>query len=128
LNGSALMLTLGEDFISEKTIKHKDGSIETKFQIRDDCEKKVYNFANDNKHLAIKNENFKDKMDGMHGNEVKFFEQIYSTKEAYVLCNSFRKIVKNSLRNVDLGQDDKYNKYMNKIQVSYMMKHISLKK
>jgi len=128
LNGSALMLTLGEDFISEKTIKHKDGSVETKFQIRDDCEKKVYNFANDNKHLAIKNENFKDKMDGMHGNEVKFFEQIYSTKEAYVLCNSFRKIVKNSLRNVDLGQDDKYNKYMNKIQVSYMMKHISLKK
>jgi hypothetical protein len=116
LNGSALLLTLGEAFVAERTIKHKNGDIETKFQLANDSEKDVYNFANNNKHLAIEN-----------GNEEKFFEQIYTTKEAYVLCSSFRKIVKNCMRNVDLGQDAKYNQYMNKIQVNHMIKHISLK-
>jgi hypothetical protein len=117
LNGSALLLTLGEEFVAERTIKHKNGDIEKKFEITKGNEKDVYNFAINNKHLAIEN-----------GNEEKFFEQIYTTKEAYVLCSSFRKIVKNSMRNVDLGQSEKYNQYMNKIQVNYMMKHISLKK
>lgn len=117
LNGSALLLTLGEEFVVERTIKHKNGVIEKKFEIEKNKEKDVYNFANNNKHLAIEN-----------GNEEKFFEQIYATKEAYVLCSSFRKIVKNTMRNVDLGQNDKYNQYMNKIQVNYMMKHICLKK
>ena len=117
LNGSALLLTLGEEFVAERTIKHKNGVIEKKFEVVKNCEKEVYNFAINNKHLAIEN-----------GNEEKFFQQIYETKEAYVLCSSFRKIVKNTMRNVDLGQNDKYNQYMNKIQVNYMMKHICLKK
>jgi hypothetical protein len=117
LNGSALLLTLGEAFVAERTIKHKNGDIEKKFEISKGNEKDVYNFAINNKHLAIEN-----------GNEEKFFQQIFETKEAYVLCSSFRKIVKNGLRNVDLGQNDKYNQYMNKIQVNYMMKHICLKK
>jgi hypothetical protein len=117
LNGSALLLTLGEEFVAEKTIKHKDGSIETKYEIPKNREKDVYNYAINNKHLAIEN-----------GNEEKFFEQIYSTKEAYVLCSSFRKIVKNSMRNVDIEDTKKYNSCMNKIQVNYMMKHICLKK
>lgn len=117
LNGSALLLTLGEEFVAERIINHKNGVVEKKFEIVKHSEKDVYNFAINNKHLAIEN-----------GNEEKFFQQIYETKEAYVLCSSFRKIVKNTMRNVDLGQNDKYNQYMNKIQVNYMMKHISLKK
>ena len=115
LNGSALLLSLREDFIVEKTIKHFDGEIERCLKIESNREKDVYNFANNNKHLSIEN-----------GNEEKFFEKIYKDKEAYVLCMSFRKIVKNSLRNVDLGQNDRYNHYMNHIQVNYMMKHICI--
>jgi hypothetical protein len=117
LNGSALLLTLGEDFVAEKTINHKNGDVEKKLEISKNKEIEVYNFANNNKNLAIEN-----------GNEEKFFEQIYTTKEAYVLCSSFRKIVKNSMRNVKMEDTGKYNTMMNKIQVNYVMKHICLKK
>jgi hypothetical protein len=117
LNGSALLLTLGEAFVAERTIKHKNGDIEKKFEISNGKEKDVYNFAINNKHLAIEN-----------GNEEKFFQQIFDTREAYVLCSSFRKIVKNNMRNVEMSDTGKYNQYMNRIQVNYMMKHISLKK
>jgi len=122
LNENALMLTMKEDFIKQKTIKHgvKGEAVawdEEKYYVEPNKELEVYNFAQDNKHLAIGSKN-----------EVKFFEQIYTTGEAYLLCNSFRKIVKNSARNVKLGEETKYNNLMNKIQVNYMMKHISLKK
>lgn len=117
LNGSALLLTLGEAFITTKTIKHKTGTIENKFIIKQNSELDVYNFAQDNKQLAIEN-----------SNEEKFFEQVYSKGEAYLLCSSFRKIVKNSAHNVQMGNEKKYNNLMNKIQVNYMMKHISIKK
>jgi hypothetical protein len=122
LNGSALLLSLGEDFIGQKQISHKatdtkEAWIENKFIVKDDTELEVYNFAQNNKNLAIEN-----------NNEVNFFEQIYNTGSAYLLCNSFRKIVKNSSRNVILGDDDKYNNLMNKIQVKYLMKKITIKK
>jgi len=122
LNGDALLLTLAEDFIKAKTINHKskDGKPswdETKFFIEKEKELEVYNFAQNNKHLAIGN-----------NNELKFFEKIYTTGEAYLLCSSFRKIVKNSARNVELGNENKYNNLMNKVQVNYMLKKISLKK
>jgi len=121
LNGSALLLSLGEDFVEAKTINHKtkldkEGWIETKYYIKPNSEIYVNNFNNDNKHLSIDN------------NTAKFFEQIYSTNEAYVLCNSFRKIVKNSARNVSIDDKDKYNSLMNKIQVNYIIKKINLKK
>ena len=122
LNENALMLTMKEDFVKCKTIKHgKKGDAvawdEEKYFVEPKKELEVYNFAQDNKHLAIGSKN-----------EVKFFEQIYTTGEAYLLCSSFRKIVKNSAHNVKLGDDKKYNNLMNKIQVNYMMKHICLKK
>jgi len=122
LNGSAQLLTLEEDFIDKRTIKHKskgdiDAYDEVKYFIKSDIEEDIHNFYQSNSKNAIEN-----------GNEVKFFEQIYQTKEAYVLCNSFRKIVKNSAHNVILGNEDKYNNLMNRIQVNYMMKHINLNK
>lgn len=122
LNGSALLLSLGEDFIEQKTIKHKakgdkEAWEEVKYQIADNTELEVYNFAQNNKHLAIEEHN-----------EINFFEKIYTTGEAYLLCNSFRKIVKNTAHNVILGEDDRYNNLMNKVQVNYMLKHINLYK
>jgi hypothetical protein len=121
LNGAARMLTLKEDFIGSKIIKHKatdkkEACEETKYYIKS-REEDIHNYYQENKNTAIE-----------CGNEVKFFEQIYTTGEAYVLCNSFRKIVKNSAHNVELGNESKYNNLMNKIQVNYMMKHINLRK
>jgi hypothetical protein len=121
INGNAQLLTLGEEFIGAKQINHKpkdnkEAYTETKYFITPDSEEEVYLHYNNNKQNGIEN-----------GNEVKFFEQIYTTGEAYVLTNSFRKIVKNSARNVEEGDTDKYNNLMNKIQVNFMMKHINLK-
>jgi hypothetical protein len=122
LNGSALLLNTKEKFIETKIINHKskdgkDSWVENKLKIKNNTELEVYNFAQDNKHLAIE-----------AGNEVNFFEQVYQTGDAYLLCCSFRKIVKNSARNVEIGNTVKYNSLMNKVQVNYTMKHISLKK
>jgi len=117
LNGSALLLKMDEPFIESKTIKHKNGTIEVKHILKDNTELEVYNYAQNNKHLSIDS-----------GNQVKFFNNIYTSGEAFVLCNSFRKIVKNSSRNVELGDELRYNDLMNKIQVNYTIKHLSIKK
>ena len=121
LNGAAQIMTLNEKFVNKRIINHKAKNdkpayTEIKYGIKEETEEFVHNFYQNNKANAIEN-----------GNEVKFFEQIYKTGEAYVLCNSFRKIVKNSSHNVNMGDDHKYNDLMNKIQVNYMLKHISLK-
>ena len=114
LNGSAQMLSLEEDFIASKKIK-KGGISETKYYIKEGTEEEVHNFFVGNSANSIG-----------AGNEVKFFKQLYDTREAYVLCSSFRKIVKNLSHNVDYGETERYNDLMNKIQVNYMMKRIRL--
>ena len=124
LNPSAIQLSLKEKFVEEVIIKHKANKEtktkawkEIKYQIADDTKIEVYNFAQNNQHLSIG-----------AGNEVKFFEQIFSTGEAYLLCGSFRKIVKNSSREVEIGDEARYNNLMNSIQVCFNMKKISIYK
>jgi len=118
LNGNSQILTLEEDFIVEKNVKHKaTEEVETSYHIDRDRQQDVYMFYNSNKHNSLD-----------EGNQIRFFKQVYTTGEAYLLCSSFRKIVKNSARDVELDDEDKYNTLMNKIQVNFMMKHINLKK
>lgn len=122
INGSAQILTLEEDFIDKIEINHKakndkEAFTEIKYRIKEDNEKEVYTFYNNNK---------KNEIDC--NNQVNFFEKLYSEGHAYVLVNSFRKIVKNTNRNVTLEQKDKYNNLMNSIQVNFMIKHLSLKR
>jgi hypothetical protein len=116
LNGSAQMLTLEEPFIGNKVINHKDGATEVKFYLKPECEYQVYKYYLANQQNNIDN-----------GNEIKFFDKIYTTGEAYMMCNSFRKIVKNSSRNVDIDDEEGYNTLMNKIQVRYNIKKIQIK-
>ena len=117
INDNAIMLTLNEEFIGVKKVKKQNQTTEEIYKIKPNKRLDVYNFAQENNHLSI----------GC-GNEVKFFEQVYTTGEAYLLCCSFRKIVKNLAHNVILGEGEKYNNLMNKIQVNYMMKHINIYK
>ena len=122
LNDSAQLLTLEESFIEAKTIQHKakDGKNawnETKYGIMPEMEYEVHQYYNSHTQNNIGN-----------GNEIKFFKQIFATGKSYVLCSSFRKIVKNSSRNVSLEDVDGYNNLMNKIQVNYMVKKIDIKR
>ena len=116
LNDNAVMITLNENFIEKKTIKHKDGVEEVKHYIPpiDEMDIEVYNYIQKNPHLKLEN-------NGMH-----FFEKLYTEKSAYVLVSSFRKIVKNSAREVGIDEEQKFNALLNKIQVNFMLKKISL--
>jgi len=115
INPNSILLDLNSDFVTKKEINHKDGEQEIKYIVNDN--KKAHKYSIENKNLMISN-----------GNEVKFFEEIYKNGSSYVLVNSFRKIVKNSLHNVKLGEENKYNNLMNKIQVNYTIKKIMVVK
>lgn len=122
INGGALMLTLEEDFVKNKIVKHsatdnKPAWEEKVYYIEPYSEKKVYQYYVNNKQKAIES-----------GNEIAFYKQIFETGEGYVLTQSFRKIVKNLSRNVELDDEEKYNDLMNNIQVNITMKHINIKK
>jgi hypothetical protein len=122
LNGSAQLLSLDEPFIENRIVKHQATSEreyyeEIKYSIRPESEIEVYKYYEAHKQNNIEN-----------GNEIKFFEKVYSTGIAYILNSSFRKIVKNSARNVELEDKDKFNNLMNKIQVQYNMKKINIYK
>jgi len=117
INGKAIMINLDEPFVKQQIIKKQDGSTLVKYRFREDTEEDVYEYCEGNKQLAIEN-----------GNVGRFFDQLFETGEAYVISNSFRKIVKNSAHFVEYGDEEKYNSLMNKIQVNYSIKHISLKR
>lgn len=117
INGRALMLTLEEPFIEEHIIKsQKDKSLRIEYKVKQDYELEVYKWCEENKDKQIES-----------GNVLKFYDQIFTTGEAYVMTNSFRKIVKNSLHSVECGDEENYNALMNKIQVNYMMKRVRIK-
>ena len=116
INGKAIMMNLDEPFVELKRTKKRDGEITERYVIKEDTELEVYTYCERNKHLAIEN-----------GNIGKFFDGLFEKREAYVLTNSFRKIVKNSARSVEMGDEEKYNDLLNCIQVNYSMKKITLK-
>ena len=116
INGGAIILDMDEPFIEEHIIKKKNKTMLLKYSICEDMENEVYVYASQNKHKSIEN-----------GNIDKFFNRLFTDKEAYVLTNSFRKIVKNSAHSVEMGDEEKYNGLMNKIQVNYSLKHLQLK-
>lgn len=121
LNGSAQMLTMEEPFIDVRVIQHKatetkEAWNEIKYIVKPESEYDVYKYYLEHKHNNIE-----------EGNEIKFFDKIYTTGTAYVMCNSFRKIVKNSSRNVAIDDESSFNTLMNKIQVNYNIKKIQIK-
>jgi hypothetical protein len=116
LNGSAIGVDFTESFIEKVVINKQDGSKEIKYRFKADSKLEVYNYCENNKHKSIE-----------ESGADEFFEKLYTEREAYVICCSFRKIVKNSKRGVEVGETDRYNQFMNKIQVSHTLKKISLK-
>ena len=112
INDNAQILTLKEDIIMSKQVKN-----ELVYKIKPEIEQKVNQFYNSNKANSI----------GAN-NQVRFFEKIYKEGEAYVLCSSFRKIVKNSNREVAYAEKDRFNNLMNCVQVRYVVKKLSLQK
>ena len=109
---TSVMISLEENFIKKKTTKHKDGTQTTKYFIKDN--KKANDYYNENKHLQIQN------------NAIEFGEQLFNNKFCYILTMSFRKVVKNTLSNVETDDIDRFNKFNNTIQVSAILKKITI--
>jgi hypothetical protein len=115
LNDRSLLLTQKEDFVSEKVVTHKDNTQTHSLVIRPNSEKQVDTYYNENKQLYL------------CANSISFFERLHREGNISVLVNSFRKIVKNSARNVGIDDELKFNKNFNKIEVHYSIKKITLK-
>jgi hypothetical protein len=116
LNGKAILSDLSEDFIKKTEVNKQNGGVEVKYCINPDKKLDVYNYCESNKDKSIEN-----------SGADKFFERLYTERSAYVICTSFRKIVKNSKRSVGVGETERHNQLMNKIQVNHALKKISLK-
>jgi hypothetical protein len=116
INPKAIVVGAGElPFLKKKDVRNpKTKEIESVFKLEPNTQDQVYEYCENNKHLTLKN------------NAVEFFDKLYNTGEGYVFTNSFRRIVKNSLRSVELGDDDKYNGLMNSIQVNYTLKRVKI--
>lgn len=67
-----------------------------------------------------------DKKNSLKYRAPEFFERLYTNGTARVMCVSFRKIIKNSLRSVGLEESARHNNMMNKIKVCYMVKEVRI--
>ena len=105
INDNAIILDKTETFLTEA------------IKLKPQMEQEINKFYIKNKHKSIG-----------HNNQVKFFEKLYSEGTAYVLCNSFRKVVKNNNRNVGFDDVERFNTLMNSVQVKYVVKKLTLKK
>lgn len=108
LNPNSQLINKNNDIITTLTTKK-----ETKYIINIK-EKDIYNYYENNKNNSLEN-NAKD-----------FFEEVYKNKNALILCSSFRRIVKNSLHNVDIEDEERFNKKINRIQANIILKEIKI--
>jgi len=58
--------------------------------------------------------------------QLKFYRDLYHGIPTHVLCTSFRKIVKNSMRGVGMDDTLKFNRIMNRLQLCQMIKKIQI--
>ena len=123
LSGNSILLNLNEEFIDITEIKHRKNAkkglerrTEKVYKLKDQFEDKImiYNYLNDNEHLNIKN-NSKD-----------LFDLLFLKREARILTSSFQKIIKNAKRNVILEDEERFNKYNNRISMRYTIKTITI--
>jgi hypothetical protein len=110
LNDRSIVMTGDEPFLEHKT----RAGLEV-VKIAPSKAKEVWKYAVDHQSDSLG-----------AGNAGKFFEQLYTDKKAHLLCCSFRKIVKNNLRNVESNETERFNKSMNRVQVNYMLKTVKI--
>jgi hypothetical protein len=128
INGRALMIDKKDTtIVAEKITKKRDGGEIITLAIRDinddgyeldesEIDEKTYEWAVANA----------DERKIENGNVAKFFENLYINREGYVLANSFRKCVKNTMRNVSIDDTDKHSDKCNNIIVRYALKKITI--
>jgi hypothetical protein len=83
----------------------------------------IFRWCIDNKHKRIGGDYDGS---GILLNQLALYEQIYTRKYAYILCNNIQRVVKNSRRGVSIDDTDKFNRSNNCVRAQYMVKKIQL--
>lgn len=117
---NSLVLDLNEDFINKKI----------KYSKKNDTYRLEYNLlsAHEQDKLNYKINKYynEEKQKQLQYNVYEAYDRLYNEHELYLLCNSFKKIVKNTKHNVGFDEIEKFNTNMNKIQVVYTIKKITI--
>ncbi len=100
---------LDHDFLKSRIIHHKDGTQTKKVNVID--AQKAYYFYNSS------DDTFENKNKDL-------FMELHTKKSVYILCQSFRKSVNNTLQKVELEDSKRYNKHNNTLQCVYTVKKL----
>lgn len=84
----------------------------------------LFNWIGKNKHLTIGSDYGYG--EGFLGQQLKLFETLWLDREAVVLVENMRRVVKNSLRKVKEDDTERFNIYNNTVQINYLLKTIKL--
>ena len=84
----------------------------------------LFNWIGKNKHLTIGSDYGYG--EGFIGKQLELFETLWNDREAVVLVENMRRVVKNSLRKVKEDDTERFNIYNNTVQINYMLKTIKL--
>ena len=71
------------------------------------------------------NDFYNDKKNILKNNATGFFKDVYNKKEVIILCQQFKKNVRNTKFNVGLDDVDKHNNLCNSVSVVYNVKRVS---
>jgi hypothetical protein len=116
VNPNSYLLDGSEPFLLDLPFSGKEPEV-----ICEDIE--LFKWCMDNKHKRIGGD-YDGK--GVLLNQLALYEQIYTRKYAYILCNNIQRVVKNSRRGVSIDDIDKFNKSNNCVRAQYMVKKIQL--
>ncbi len=98
------------DFIEKKTINKRNGTIEEKYFISD--YQKAYKYYSNNIDKQFKN------------CSEELFTNLFDNEYVYVLCQNFKKVIKNSKINTDINEKERFNKLNNSICCTYNLKKL----
>lgn len=108
VNPNSIILNGDEEFLTSELIKN-----ELKY-ICDDSKKQETN------------EYFNSSKNSVKNNAVDFFKKICEGQTVYVLCQQFKKNVRNTKRNVMIDEKQKYNTNANSVSIIYLIKKIKI--
>ena len=88
--------------------------------------KKDNNFIMDISKQKEINDFYNSNTNNIKNNVVDFFKKIYDGENVFVLCQQFKKNVRNSKKYVGISDKDKHNDLLNSVSVNYMIKKVKI--
>lgn len=72
------------------------------------------------------NDFYNSNTNNIKNNAVKFFKNVFDGNDVFVLCQQFKKNVRNNKKYVGINDKDKHNDLLNSVSVNYMVKKVKI--